>query len=658
MSLPAFSRSPVILGPVHWFSLLLVGWTAACGATVTNLLNIQFGVSSSVVKAGPAGVGLTPTDAWNLYSRDDADGGYRATGTVGDLRWSDGTLSGAGLRVDNAPGAWGNGDVDPMFGTYLYPFNGGPITVTLTNLPPGTYDVLAYGHGGPPDVQNTAFEVQSGGIAHGIRRTSTRPGWASSNWVEDVQYVRFSDVAVFTNHSVVLRSRPDAIAQAVINGMQLLRINDTPVGLPIDPPIDPPITNFPTTNVPPVATNPPPIIAGQSVGLLNVSFGTDAAPTKIGPAAIGQGPEDFWNRYSRDDGHGGYRHAGGMPRLYWANGTLSPAKLAVTNAAGAWANDNPDPMFGAYLYPLSADPILSLGLSERPSGYYSVFAYGHGGPPDEQNTVFELIAGGASLGEKPTSSVPGWNTTNWTEGQQLVVFTNVSVEPGSTLVVLAKPGAYSFGMINGLQLRYDAPMGARIDPAGGLFTNEVAVRILGGGLGREIRYTLDGSVPTTNSTSYRRPIALATAAVVRAQAFAEGEPVGEPVSASFQRVYAVNDGISADWRRQHFGEAYLTDPRVAADADPDGDGASNLQELVAGSNPTDPLSGFIVRTRLVPSISWRSEPGKAYRILRKDQLSDANWILVKEVTATTPFSRFTDEDVANSDSFYTVEPAP
>ena len=230
------------------------------------------------------------------------------------------------------------------------------------------------------------------------------------------------------------------------------------------------------------------------------------------------------------------------------------------------------------------------------------------------------------------------------------------VEYDSSLVLLAKPGAHPFGMINGLQLRQEAPLGVRVAPDGGLFTNSVLVRILGGGVGRTIRYTIDGSTPTTNSLLYRRPFELKAAAMVKAQAFAEDVSVGEIAFASFQRVYALNDGIPVEWRRLHFGDGFLTDPRSAADADPDGDGATNLQEFVAGSSPVDALSGFLVKTRLVPSISWRSEPGKTYRILRKPQLTDPEWIFVKEVTATAPFSRFTDEDVENTGSFYTVEP--
>jgi hypothetical protein len=62
---------------------------------------------------------------------------------------------------------------------------------------------------------------------------------------------------------------------------------------------------------------------------------------------------------------------------------------------------------------------------------------------------------------------------------------------------------------------------------------------------------------------------------------------------------AFNDGIPDSWRQQHFGGGFATDPRAAATADPDGDGANNYQEYLAG---TDPLSASSVQ-RVPVSVS-------------------------------------------------------
>src|SRR5438874_12270051 len=98
-----------------------------------SLLNVDFGVGTSSAKVGFAAVGETDNDFWNLYSRDDGNGGYRTLGSVSDLQYADGTVSSVGLTVANAPGAWVNGLDDPMYNIYLYPFNSGDITVTVTD---------------------------------------------------------------------------------------------------------------------------------------------------------------------------------------------------------------------------------------------------------------------------------------------------------------------------------------------------------------------------------------------------------------------------------------------------------------------------------------------------------------------------------------------
>src|SRR6266540_6247141 len=111
-----------------------------------QLLNVDFGIGTNSAKVGFAATGQSTNDYWNLYSRDDGSGGYRTVGAVSNLKWADGTGSAVGLTVTNAPGAWQNGTADPMYNVYLYPFNGGNIVVTVTNLPLGNYDLFLYGH--------------------------------------------------------------------------------------------------------------------------------------------------------------------------------------------------------------------------------------------------------------------------------------------------------------------------------------------------------------------------------------------------------------------------------------------------------------------------------------------------------------------------------
>jgi sugar lactone lactonase YvrE len=49
--------------------------------------------------------------------------------------------------------------------------------------------------------------------------------------------------------------------------------------------------------------------------------------------------------------------------------------------------------------------------------------------------------------------------------------------------------------------------------------------------------------------------------------------------------FPLNDGIPGSWREKYFGPGYATNAGAAAVADPDGDGASNYQEFLAGTDP-------------------------------------------------------------------------
>ena len=204
------------------------------------------------------------------------------------------------------------------------------------------------------------------------------------------------------------------------------------------------------------------------------------------------------------------------------------------------------------------------------------------------------------------------------------------------------------------------PLGSRpvleILPIANLFTNQVEVHIRTSISIGEIRYTFDGSDPTNNSILYGVPFVLNEGALIKARVYVNGFPVSEIVSSSYARVYAIDDGIPASWRQEHFGDGYLTDPRVSADADPDLDGSYNLQEFLNGSDPLDPSSGFAVGIRMVPSVSWASVPGTRYRVLRRDDVhSNEPFVVLGEVVAEGDVSSYADQGADGDRAFYAVE---
>lgn len=129
-----------------------------------------------------------------------------------------------------------------------------------------------------------------------------------------------------------------------------------------------------------------------------------------------------------------------------------------------------------------------------------------------------------------------------------------------------------------------------LSPLGCEFTNSILVTITSSLTNATIRYTLDGSTPTTNSLVYDQAITLTNSATIVASMFVDGTPVFEPATASFMRVYVLDNQIPSSWLTKYFGESYRYDWRAASTADPDIDGATNEQEYLAGTDPLQPAS--------------------------------------------------------------------
>ena len=191
--------------------------------TALSLINVDFGTGTASEKTGFAAVGQTASDFWNLYTREGATPSiWRTFGVVTNLVQADGTFSGVNLSVANAPGAWGNGVPDAMYDGYLYPFNGGNITITVDRLPVGQYDIYCYGHGPVPE-QNSAYEVIVGQVNYGTQATVFGAGWETAVWQEGMQYVVFRGVRVTNaNDGVTILARPGASPYAFIAGLQIV----------------------------------------------------------------------------------------------------------------------------------------------------------------------------------------------------------------------------------------------------------------------------------------------------------------------------------------------------------------------------------------------------------------------------------------------------
>ncbi len=88
----------------------------------------------------------------------------------------------------------------------------------------------------------------------------------------------------------------------------------------------------------------------------------------------------------------------------------------------------------------------------------------------------------------------------------------------------------------------------------------------------------------------------------------------------------VGDGIPNGWKQQYGFNPF--DSTVAA-ADPDGDGMSNLQEFLAGTNPVDATSAFRILSLVAdPSgdiVTWSASSNKVYQLQLNLDLVSGVW---------------------------------
>lgn len=394
----------------------------------------------------------------------------------------------------------------------------------------------------------------------------------------------------------------------------------------------------------------------ESIGLINVRFGTKDSPPIFGPAAVGRLPQDAWNHYSRDAAEGGFKTVGSVVPLLDSRGLATSAGLVIENAAGAWGTGLPHPLMQVYLYPLGGSPSIDVTLTNLPTGVYDVLAYGHGGPPDDFNTSFSLSSGEAGYGSRSTTTNASWRGAEWVEGAQYVRFRDVFVSASAPLRLRADKGAQHHPSLNGLQLVRWSAERFHVSPNSRDFTNSIEVRAVSEPAVK-LRFSASAD-PTSNSPVLPASLTLTEPVSLRIQAFEGTTPVSPVFVREYRRVYVLDTVIPREWHVQYFGTGYAYNPLAVPGADADADGSTNLEEYRNGTHPLDPLKGFAAGARLVPAVTWVSVPNVTYRILRKDRLSDPQWIEIARVKASGDRSEYADTTVQDVPRFYRVEAMP
>jgi hypothetical protein len=101
-----------------------------------------------------------------------------------------------------------------MYNSYIYPFDGGNVTVTVTNLAAGQYDFYVYG----PDGN---YQLTVGPADYGVKTTWDQVVINPPIWQAGRQYAFYRGVSVVAGQGVELTVRPGAGGYAVISGMQI-----------------------------------------------------------------------------------------------------------------------------------------------------------------------------------------------------------------------------------------------------------------------------------------------------------------------------------------------------------------------------------------------------------------------------------------------------
>ena len=113
-----------------------------------------------------------------------------------------------------------------------------------------------------------------------------------------------------------------------------------------------------------------------------------------------------------------------------------------------------------------------------------------------------------------------------------------------------------------------------------------------------------------------------------------------------------SNGLLKSWELRSFGRL-----GVNPNADPDGDGMPNLDEMLAGTNPTDARSRFSFQSVSPDAgggirVVWSTEPGRNYQLWRSQNLLTGFEVIGPIQPATPPANTYIDSTATGAGPYF------
>ena len=178
-------------------------------------------------------------------------------------------------------------------------------------------------------------------------------------------------------------------------------------------------------------------------------------------------------------------------------------------------------------------------------------------------------------------------------------------------------------------------------------------------------YRMEGS----SCGSGRRDLRFDWAGMASGQHYLEAFYNGDGLSLQASRLVRVTvvgavdtdgDGLPDNWETQYQFDPNDSSGANGPDGDADGDRFSNIAEYLAGTNPRDPdsLLEIITQTDGGRRLTWKSVPGKSYRVYATADVTESFDPISPTVPATAATMAFMDFASPAAHKFYRVEVVP